>query len=606
MARVLRYAARSDVGKVRAKNDDSAYAGQFLAVVADGMGGHVGGDVASASTVLDLIHLDHHKHDDDAETVLADEIQTANSLLNELVDANPRLAGMGTTVTALLLTGETLRFAHIGDSRAYRLRDGVFEQMSIDHTFVQRLIDEGRLRPQDAEYHPHKNVLMRVLGDVDASPELDLHEFDTRVGDRWLLCSDGLTAVVPSSMLRDIVRGGGRLQDIVDTLVDLTLSGGAPDNVTVVLVEIVEGDAADTRTSRLAVLPPESLRATPRGGRRRRDETVGADGLPAPLAPAARAGGAAAERSEEERADEEGHGEERAEKRRTDAEEAAQQRIEPIVTSETGANGERPEEAVSAAALREELASHPHVLVGAAALATETGRLPTVAKRSADRRAAALLRHRDEGSGRGEKAGPTGHRPRRLLYAAVAVICLLAVAAAAGWGYAWTQTRYYVGEANGEVAIYNGVSQTLGPIRLSHVESRSGIPVSTLPEYSQERVRMTVPADSADRAQQIIADLRLPGPDNPLPTPSCTPVPSARAGASGSASSSGRIPSASATPSGASPGASPSASPGARPSASSSGEPTRSPSPRSSMDARATGSATIAPSPSVTPCGGQR
>ncbi|OMH23349.1 hypothetical protein BKD30_13525 [Tersicoccus phoenicis] len=602
MARVLRYAARSDVGKVRAKNDDSAYAGQFLAVVADGMGGHVGGDVASASTVLDLVHLDHHKHDDDAETVLADEIQTANSLLNELVDANPRLAGMGTTVTALLLTGETLRFAHIGDSRAYRLRDGVFEQMSIDHTFVQRLIDEGRLRPQDAEYHPHKNVLMRVLGDVDASPELDLHEFDTRVGDRWLLCSDGLTAVVPSSMLSDIVRGGGRLQDIVDTLVELTLSGGAPDNVTVVMVEIVDGDAADTRTSRLAVLPPEILRATPRGGRRRRGETAGADGAPTPLAPAARVGDAAGERTDEEETDEERHGEERAEKRRTDAEGAAQQRTEPIVTSETGANGERPEEAVSAAALREELASHPHVLVGAAALATETGRLPTVAKRSADRRAAALLRHRDQGGGRGEQPEPTGHRPRRLLYAAVAVICLLAVAAAAGWGYAWTQTRYYVGEANGEVAIYNGVSQTLGPIRLSHVESRSGIPVSTLPEYSQERVRMTVPADSVDRARQIIADLRLPGPDNPLPTPSCTPVPSASAGASGSAPPSGRIPSASATPSGASPGASPST----KPSASSSGGPTRGPSPRSSADARATGSATSVPSPSVTPCGGQR
>ena len=166
---ILRYAARSHVGMVRAKNDDSAYAGHYLAVVADGMGGHAGGDVASASTVLDLIHLDHNRHGQDAGANLADEIQSANSLLSELVHVNPKLAGMGTTVTALLLSEKRLAFAHIGDSRAYRLKDGVFEQLSIDHTFVQRMIDEGRMTEAEAEVHPHKNVLMRVLGDVDAS-----------------------------------------------------------------------------------------------------------------------------------------------------------------------------------------------------------------------------------------------------------------------------------------------------------------------------------------------------------------------------------------------------------------------------------------------------
>ncbi|HEX2246498.1 MAG TPA: protein phosphatase 2C domain-containing protein, partial [Arthrobacter sp.] len=160
MALILRYAARSDVGKSRSKNDDSAYAGHHLAVVADGMGGHAGGDVASASTVLDLVHLDRSDHEDPAN-VLADEIQTANSILSELVQTSPKLAGMGTTVTALLLHDDRLEFAHIGDSRAYRLKNGIFEQVSIDHTFVQRLIDEGRLRPEEAEVHPHRNVLMR-------------------------------------------------------------------------------------------------------------------------------------------------------------------------------------------------------------------------------------------------------------------------------------------------------------------------------------------------------------------------------------------------------------------------------------------------------------
>ncbi|MCG7423540.1 protein phosphatase 2C domain-containing protein, partial [Micrococcus sp. ACRRV] len=144
MTLVLHHAARTDVGRVRSKNDDSAYAGRHLAVLADGMGGHVGGDVASASTVLDLAHLDDVGYEDPA-TVLPDEIQNANLVLTSLVHANPKLAGMGTTCTAGLLAGEVLHMAHIGDSRAYRLKDGEFTQVTRDHTFVQKLVDEGRL-----------------------------------------------------------------------------------------------------------------------------------------------------------------------------------------------------------------------------------------------------------------------------------------------------------------------------------------------------------------------------------------------------------------------------------------------------------------------------
>ena len=143
MALVFRFAARSDTGVVRSKNDDSGYAGRYFAMVADGMGGHAGGDVASASTVLDLAHLDTSGFAD-PDTVLPDEIQTANAFLNKLVRANPKLAGMGTTITSLLITEDRLQFAHIGDSRAYRLKKKRFRQVSKDHTFVQRLIDEAR------------------------------------------------------------------------------------------------------------------------------------------------------------------------------------------------------------------------------------------------------------------------------------------------------------------------------------------------------------------------------------------------------------------------------------------------------------------------------
>ena len=244
MTLVLRYAARSDVGRVRAKNDDSAYVGRHLAVLADGMGGHVGGDVASASTVLDLAPLDAVGYEDPA-TVLPDEIQNANLILNELVHANPKLAGMGTTCTAGLLAGTTLYMAHIGDSRAYRLADGEFSQVTTDHTFVQKLVDEGRLEAGEAPFHPNKNVLMRVLGDVDASPELDVFEVPVAPGERWLFCSDGLTDVVSPEKIHEVLRDSEALNQAVDTLVDLTLKGGAPDNVTVVAFEIAEGTAEE-------------------------------------------------------------------------------------------------------------------------------------------------------------------------------------------------------------------------------------------------------------------------------------------------------------------------------------------------------------------------
>ena len=244
MTLVLRYAARSDVGRVRAKNDDSAYVGRHLVVLADGMGGHVGGDVASASTVLDLAPLDAVGYEDPA-TVLPDEIQNANLILNELVHANPKLAGMGTTCTAGLLAGTTLHMAHIGDSRAYRLADGEFSQVTTDHTFVQKLVDEGRLEAGEAPFHPNKNVLMRVLGDVDASPELDVFEVPVAPGERWLFCSDGLTDVVSPEKIHEVLRDSEALNQAVDTLVDLTLKGGAPDNVTVVAFEIAEGTAEE-------------------------------------------------------------------------------------------------------------------------------------------------------------------------------------------------------------------------------------------------------------------------------------------------------------------------------------------------------------------------
>ncbi|HEX9229985.1 MAG TPA: protein phosphatase 2C domain-containing protein [Arthrobacter sp.] len=565
---IMRYAARSDVGRVRAKNDDSAYVGRHLAVVADGMGGHAGGDVASAATVLDMIHLDTDDYDGDAGTVLADEIQTANSLLSELVHINPKLAGMGTTVTALLLAEGKLHFAHIGDSRAYRLRNGEFEQVSVDHTFVQRLIDEGRLRPEEAETHPHKNVLMRVLGDVDASPELDLDTLDVEPGERWLLCSDGLNYVA-GHVVERTVRETKSLRECVELLVDLTLEAGAPDNVTVVMLEIAEQTTDDVRTAAVEVVPAPSsstVSATvSENSPRRSGSTFGAaKTVEAPRnsndsAAVQSTGGAAVAPATGESAAPEMSKPAEATADAGAADKpagSASDKAEPVTSTDPHLG-----EHLSAEVLREELAGRPHELVGAAAAAAESGSIPTIAGRTMARRAATVLTHKSEqGREEAEEYRPAG-RPRRWVTVAIAASIATLITVGLWLGYAWTQTRYYIGEHNQHVAIYNGVSQRLGPIQLSTLEAETDIRMSDLPEFSQQRVRQTVPARDLYDAQRIVKNLERTG--TTAPADECiTASPSPATPSSTASPKSTASPSATASPgSTASPGAAGSPSP---------------------------------------------
>jgi PPM family protein phosphatase len=462
MALYLDFAAASDVGRVRKKNDDSGYAGRYLAVVADGMGGHVGGDVASASTVLDLVHLDHPDVAHPA-TTLADEIQSANIILNELVDANPKLSGMGTTVTALLLTGDRFRFAHIGDSRAYRLKDGVWEQISRDHTFVEKLLEEGRITPEEAKVHPHRNVIMRVLGDSDASPELDLQEFPVEPGEVWMLCSDGINAVVPEEETERIMRAAGSVEDAARALVERTLELGSPDNVTAVVVQVLD-DAAT----------PPSL----------------------PLA------------SEDNRED--------------PSPDTGQLRV--------AADGDL---AANQAILRHEMANRPHSLVGAALLATESGQIPIVTQRSGERRAAALLNHKSaqaEAEALAPEAELLSDEPRRRrgwVLPGILVVCIGLLASVLYFGYTWTQTRYFAGLDNGKVAVFQGVSQDIGPIKLSHVDTTTQVPVDVLPQFWQDKLRAGIPADNRQEAMDTLRLVVLKAKEQ------CTVV---APGASGSAS----------------------------------------------------------------------
>lgn len=244
MTIALRYAARSDVGLVRSSNQDSAYAGPNLLVVADGMGGHAGGDVASRIAIDNLRHLDASDHTPDA--ALADleaAVEEARRGLVRASAADPDLAGMGTTVTALLRTGSTLVMAHMGDSRAYLLRDGALTQVTVDHTFVQHLVDTGRISADEAEHHPQRNVVMRVLSDFDLDLHPDMSIREAKAGDRWLLCSDGLSGFVHIDLIGEILSDAKDVGEAADLLLLAAMHGGSTDNITVVVADVVDDDA---------------------------------------------------------------------------------------------------------------------------------------------------------------------------------------------------------------------------------------------------------------------------------------------------------------------------------------------------------------------------
>ena len=237
--KTISYAA-SDIGKHRSSNQDSGYSGYQLFFVADGMGGHAGGDIASAIT-SQRVALTDSKYDTVEEAIesLKAGVIEANSMLTGTVVEHPELQGMGTTFSGLLVHGSQIITAHIGDSRIYRMRSGQVEQITKDHTFVQKLVDLGRITEEEALVHPRRSVLMRVLGDVQGDPELDIALYDALPGDRWMVCSDGLSGVVPDDVMANILASSVPTEEAAELLVGEALEHGAPDNVTVVITDIV-------------------------------------------------------------------------------------------------------------------------------------------------------------------------------------------------------------------------------------------------------------------------------------------------------------------------------------------------------------------------------
>jgi protein phosphatase len=239
MTLVLRYAARSDRGLIRGTNQDSVYAGPRLLAVADGMGGHAAGDVASKVVIAALEHLDDDAPSGDLLQALRQAVFDGSEHLREVIREAPHLEGMGTTLTAVLFAGGRLGLCHVGDSRAYLMRDGELSQITHDDTFVQTLIDDGRITEEEANSHPQRSLLLRALNGQDVEPDLSMR--DARAGDRYLLCSDGLSGVVTFDTIADAMRDPDP-QATADRLIELALRSGGPDNITCIVADVVEDD----------------------------------------------------------------------------------------------------------------------------------------------------------------------------------------------------------------------------------------------------------------------------------------------------------------------------------------------------------------------------
>jgi serine/threonine protein phosphatase PrpC len=393
MPLTLRYVARSEVGLVREGNEDSGYAGPRVLAVADGVGGHAAGEIASSVAIDALSAIDGTTPTQDGydpRSALTNAVREASDRMRELIKRHPRLESMGTTITAGLWTGDTFVFAHVGDSRAYLLHNGELHRITHDHTYVQALIDEGRLTEDEATTHPARSLILRIL-DGRSDPEIDFFTIEVTSGDRVLLCSDGLTSVANDDVLADALSGGDDVKTTAARLIDLAYAGGGPDNVTVVVVDVVEAD-----------------------GSANQDDTAEAFMV-----------GAAAEQHRE---------------------------ADGSIAAPVDSSADSEEEHYAA----------------------------------------------------------TRTKPSRWIWRGVAA----ALAAALLWGgvavaYAWTQRQYYVGDHDGNVAIYRGVSQQLGPLDLSHVyETVTGLPVQALSPVYRDQLDQTIVADDLGQAREIVTRLR--------------------------------------------------------------------------------------------------
>lgn len=465
----------SDVGYVRSNNQDSSFAGRHFAAICDGMGGHAGGDTASTIAIRSLAHIEHEESSNDIETVskiMETSVLAAHDAIVGKAKHERRLSGMGTTVVALSLVENHWILAHIGDSRAYLLRDGHLIRATKDHSYVQHLIDTGRITEAEAKNHPQRNVVMRVLGDFDIDPRPDISIRRAKAGDRWLLCSDGLCGVLEDSTLEETLSELTDPEECAQRLVAMALKAGSTDNVTAVIADA---------TVPLSEKPTD-------------------ENSPVPLV------GGAVSASLESIADIIDESVATAPALKADQGSPAQRAA--ALMQEQKPKNEQTDEATSPR-VAQPSSQRPETTDVAM---PNTGEIPVVQKRdgsaSADPHdpevARAIKTQQREQAQQARK-----RRSRfRMTIIGIIVAVLLVLGGAGFMAFRWSQTQYYLGEAEGSVAIYQGVPTDLFGFSLSHEVKRTDITVSSLPANWREQLSRGITVGSYAEAETHAQTIR--------------------------------------------------------------------------------------------------
>ncbi|WP_411103607.1 PP2C family protein-serine/threonine phosphatase [Streptomyces sp. cmx-4-9] len=448
MSLSLRFAAGSHKGMIREGNEDSGYAGPRLLAIADGMGGQAAGEVASSEVISTLVQLDDDVPGSDILTSLATAVQRANDQLRVMVEEDPQLEGMGTTLTALLWTGQRLGLVHVGDSRAYLLRDGVLTQITQDHTWVQRLVDEGRITEEEATTHPQRSLLMRALGSGDiVEPDLSIRE--VRAGDRYLICSDGLSGVVSHQTLEETLADYHGPHETVQALIQLALRGGGPDNITCIVADVLNTDSGDTLAAQLSDTPVVV-------GAVAENQHQLFDGGNAMQTPAGRASGLG--------------------------------RQAPPPAGSFGPPGS---------------SEAPGYGYGEQGQGGGYGNFGDADAQAYD----------SDGGYEDTYDKPRRRRSKGRKWTTRTLTLLLVAGVVGGGLYAgwrWTQTQFYVGVKGEHVALFRGISQKLGPLELSKVETdHPEIELKYLPPFKRKLVQDTISESSLGAAREKLDDLGL-------------------------------------------------------------------------------------------------
>ena len=449
--------AVSDVGTVRSNNQDSAFAGEHLAAICDGMGGHAGGDTASTIAIRSLAHIEQDSRPHDVKTVssmMETSIMAAHDAIVGKAKRERRLAGMGTTVTAVTLVRGYWVLAHLGDSRAYLLRDNHLMRMTTDHSYVQHLIDTGHITPEEARNHPQRNVVMRVLGDFDIDPRPDIALRSAHPSDRWLLCSDGLCGVLEDSTIQDVMSSISNQEECAQKLVSMALRAGSTDNVTAVIADAtlaLDADAFD--------LPHQTPLI---GGAASNDLESIADIVNKAVAssPALR------------------------EDKNSPAQRAA-------ALAQDDDNSENTNEGTISIT---RIVQPSHIREEDGELHTpDTNEIPIVKKKNGkvstdphDPDVARAIKHEQDEAHRAHSLR------RRWTRIGISLVILLVLFVISGVGYvvyAWTQTQYYIGKDSNKVVIYQGVPTNIFGIALSHEVESTNIPVNKLDKSWQDQLK---------------------------------------------------------------------------------------------------------------------